>query len=62
MNHKMHYICIKKKFGKNTNFDFYIGKKNLEQKLYDQFVMMSGNEETKNEDFFHFIECRKKYG
>jgi len=42
----------KKKFGKNTNFDFYIGKKIWNKKLYDQFVMMSGNEETKNEDFF----------
>lgn len=53
MNHKMRYIWnIKKKFGKNTNFDFYIGKKIWNKKLYDQFVMMSGNEETKNEDFF----------
>ena len=41
----------KKKFGKNTKFDFYIGKKIWDKKIYDKLVEIK-NKEIKNKEFF----------
>lgn len=43
----------KKKFGKNTEFDFYIGKKIWNQEIYDQAVEARKNEgEISNQSYF----------
>lgn len=43
----------KKKFGKNTEFDFYVGKKIWNREIYDKLVDAKNlSEEEKNSEFF----------
>ena len=42
-------LKYKKKFGKNTEFDFYIGKKIWNENIYQKLIQIKKN---KNSEFF----------